>query len=174
MTWVSLENLHYKKKSRRNHKVAFLSCLNASIKICKPFPLCIQLPLVGQWAATEQIASINQTTNCWLVRNNKKMNAPVHTSPCERSLALSPDICFIIPGGPHTWKSKQYWERRGSKWVTNSFQFSRQLYGKAKKKSLQLIWMGTFSVMQEHIFSRNGLMKEQGDTDCELKFIELN
>jgi hypothetical protein len=44
----------------------------------------------------------------------------------------------------------------------------------SKKKSLQLIWMGTFSVMQEHIFSLNGLMKEQGDTDCELKFIELN
>jgi len=28
------------------------------------------------------------------------------TSPCERSFALSPDMCFIIPGGPQTCATK--------------------------------------------------------------------
>lgn len=41
-----------------------------------------------------------------------------YTSPCERSLALSPEICFIIPGGPHTCTSRERISyMKGSRWA---------------------------------------------------------
>lgn len=51
-------------------------------------------------------------------------------------------------------------------------QFPHQLYGNAGGGGAAD--MDGYIVRQEHIFSLDGLMKEQGDIDCELKFIEVD